>query len=221
MQRGSDGGVDVGSRAVALAVGFHGGFFISRGCEFSLLDHSGPLADPAALRLARELQRLPHPPPHPLARYQPLIHPKPFLQYLAEHPASAAGVLLCTVHVVLLPIGKGHVERGGRGKFITVRVLAEIGEIAVGVGADQGGRPGAFESIALFVGVDERRKRIYGGVVFFVFGLALGLGHVEHRMRLEPVIVVVLVLVLLPVRVLVILPGATVGTAERRQPCGL
>ena len=28
-----------------------------------------------------------------------MIHPKPFLQYLAEHPASAAGVLLCTVHV--------------------------------------------------------------------------------------------------------------------------
>ena len=149
-----------------------------------------------------------------------MIHPKPFLQYLAEHPASAAGVLLCTVHVVLLPIGKGHVERGGRGKFITVRELAEIGEIAVGVGADQGGWSGAFESIALFVGVDERRKRIHRGVVFFfVFRLALRLGHVEHRMRLEPVVVVVLVL--LPVRVLVILPGAAVGTAERRQPCGL
>ena len=110
-------------------------------------------------------------------------------------------------------------ERGGRGKFITVRELEEI-VVAVGVGADQGGRPGAFEPIALFVGVDERRKRIYGGVVV-VFRLALGLGHVEHRMRLEPVVVLVLVLVLLPALVLVILPGATVGTAERRQPCGL
>ena len=116
----SYGGVDVGSRAVVLPVGAHGGFLFLEGGEFGLLDRSRSLADPAALRLAGEHQRLPHPPPHPLPlENPPVVRRVP--EDLAERPAAAAGVVV--VHVVLLPSGKRRVEPTERIGF---RVTASL-----------------------------------------------------------------------------------------------